>query len=176
MNYSNTCSICHRSLKSALSRQMGMGPVCAKKNRIVGESANEEDGKFSDKTLYLNHLRDGIIIRRNSDGIVETNVPHLHTHHSPTGFEYGYGGSGPADLALNLAAAVLHQMGYKGPLAKHFPLWDKSICFELAYEVHQDLKWEFIAPLDMHSDHVIPYERIEAWMKSRIFSHHILDQ
>ncbi len=30
----------------------------------------------------------------------------LHTH-SPTGFEWGYGGSGPAQLALALAADVL---------------------------------------------------------------------
>jgi len=27
--------------------------------------------------------------------------------HSPTGFEYGYGGSGPADLALSMLTAVL---------------------------------------------------------------------
>ena len=31
-----------------------------------------------------------------------TNVPHLLTKHSPTGFEWGYSGSGPADLALNI--------------------------------------------------------------------------
>lgn len=33
-------------------------------------------------------------------------LPHI-VRHSPTGFEYGYGGSGPADLALSMLTVVL---------------------------------------------------------------------
>ena len=48
--------------------------------------------------------------------------------HSPTGFECGYGGSGPAQLALAL-------------LAKH--LGDD----ERAVALHQDFKWALVAKL-----------------------------
>ena len=33
---------------------------------------------------------------------IMVNVPHEITRKSPTGFEWGYGGSGPSDLALNI--------------------------------------------------------------------------
>ena len=48
--------------------------------------------------------------------------------HSPTGFEWGYGGSGPAQLALAL-------------LADH--LGDD----ELAVALHQDFKWAVVSKL-----------------------------
>ena len=51
---------------------------------------------------------------RSEDGIVEVNVdgqplnPRLDLRsHSPTGFEFGYGGSGPAQLALAILADAL---------------------------------------------------------------------
>jgi Family of unknown function (DUF6166) len=50
-------------------------------------------------------------------------------NHSPTGFEYGYGGSGPAQLALAILCDIFHD--------------DK-----LAVRHHQDVKWAFIADLD----------------------------
>lgn len=43
---------------------------------------------------------------RNEQGIACANVPHVLIEHSPTGYEWGYGGSGPADLALNILLAV----------------------------------------------------------------------
>jgi len=49
--------------------------------------------------------------------------------HSPTGFEYGYGGSGPAQLALALLADAIGKP-------------------ELAIEHHQRFKWQVIAGLD----------------------------
>ncbi|HEX2255635.1 MAG TPA: DUF6166 domain-containing protein [Afifellaceae bacterium] len=48
--------------------------------------------------------------------------------HSPSGLEWGFGGSGPAQLALALAADVLGD--------------DRR-----ALAVHQDLKWELTARL-----------------------------
>jgi len=61
---------------------------------------------------YINKpVENGVILRRRVNPKtmmieVSTNVPHHIVHHSPTGFEWGYGGSGPADLALNLAELV----------------------------------------------------------------------
>lgn len=50
------------------------------------------------------------------------------SNHSPTGFEWGYGGSGPAQLALAILADVLGDDA-------------------LALRLHQRFKWEVIAPL-----------------------------
>jgi len=40
----------------------------------------------------------------NHVGGARASIPQRYVHHSPTGFEWGYGGSGPADLALNILA------------------------------------------------------------------------
>jgi hypothetical protein len=49
-------------------------------------------------------------------------------NHSPTGFNWGYGGSGPAQLALALLLAA-------------------GVAPEHASDLHQRFKWEVIAPL-----------------------------
>jgi hypothetical protein len=46
-------------------------------------------------------------IWREADGSLRANVPRTVIEHSPTGFECGYGGSGPADLALNILNAFV---------------------------------------------------------------------
>jgi hypothetical protein len=53
-------------------------------------------------------------------------------NHSLTGFEWGYGGSGPAQLALALAASRLPD--------------------HLAHTIHQRLKWTLVATLDREWD------------------------
>lgn len=67
--------------------------------------------------IYINQpVEDGVILRREYKETAEswweevaTNVPWNITYHSPTGFEWGYGGSGPADLSLNLAELVVQK-------------------------------------------------------------------
>ncbi len=57
-------------------------------------------------------------------------------HHSPDGFETGYGGSGPADLALSI-------------LDDHFeiqPTRNANIMDTRAWVAHQPFKFHFIAP------------------------------
>lgn len=54
-------------------------------------------------------------------------------NHSPDGFEWGYGGSGPAQLALAILADLLEDD-------------------ERAVRLHQDFKWAVITPLPQHSD------------------------
>lgn len=58
--------------------------------------------------------------------------------HSPDGFNYAYGGSGPADLALSIAADLL---GEDAEWVAH----DQSE--SRAWAVHQSLKWSFVATL-----------------------------
>ncbi len=49
--------------------------------------------------------------------------------HSPDGFNWGYGGSGPSQLALALCADALGDD-------------ERALC------VYQDFKWRFVAPLE----------------------------
>lgn len=39
-----------------------------------------------------------------SGGEARVDIPQTYVYHSPDGFEWGYGGSGPSDLALNILA------------------------------------------------------------------------
>lgn len=68
-------------------------------------------------------------------------------NHSPTGFECGYGGSGPAQLALAILA------DYTGD-------------DELAVELHQEFKWKVIAPIpnDRHS-WILTEDEIRTWIE-----------
>ena len=62
--------------------------------------------------------------------------------HSPTGFNSGYGGSGPAQLALALLA---HCLGDK-----------------VALEYYQDFKWRIVASLPSNSWTLTPKQIREA--------------
>src|SRR5262245_27865067 len=60
-------------------------------------------------------------------------------NHSPTGFEYGYGGSGPAQLALAILADALSAKGRSPSVNRSFD--------RIAVQLHQDFKWKMITPL-----------------------------
>jgi len=64
-------------------------------------------------------------------------------NHSPTGFEWGYGGSGPAQLALALLADVLGD-DY------------------LAVRLHQRFKFRVVGRLPRHEDWTLDEETIRA--------------
>lgn len=68
-------------------------------------------------------------------------------NHSPTGFEFGYGGSGPAQLALAILLDFTN---------------DKNIALAL----HQDFKWKFIAPM-AHPGGQITEEEIKAFLRDK---------
>lgn len=121
-----------------------------------------KSSNFCDLKLIV-PLTNGIIMERADDGSVVTNVPHLVVHHSPTGFSFGYGGSGPADLALNIVEVMLRKMDYQGEKMRCFD----GRCFELAYRLHQEFKWEFVATARGRGA-AIPYETVEAWIRERM--------
>ena len=56
-------------------------------------------------------LHIALVCERGPDGKPRTNAPRLVVHHSPAGFEFGYGGSGPADLALNVCEWIARRRG-----------------------------------------------------------------
>lgn len=72
-------------------------------------------------------------------------------YHSPTGFETGYAGSGPADLALSILLDFFHE----GPAFA-----DGKAMFH-----HQQFKLDFLAsrPLKIGETSVITEEEIHRW-------------
>lgn len=65
-------------------------------------------------------------------------------NHSPSGFEWSYGGSGPAQLALALVADVLEDD-------------------DLALHVYQQFKWKVVALLDQQQ-----WRLTEAEVRARV--------
>jgi hypothetical protein len=112
--------------------------------------------------MIVNERHGDVRIWRDADGALQASVRHL-AHHSPCGFECGYGGSGPADLALSILAAFVPARAgepterlYKG--AHH--------CSRFAWMHHQRFKWEFIATLPKEGG-VIRAADIRKWIAAR---------
>lgn len=72
-------------------------------------------------------------------------IPQHFVVHSPDGFEWGYGGSGPADLALNIVGLFV-------------PPYE-------AWRLHQHYKFTVIAQLDRHGPHTITADSVRAWIR-----------
>lgn len=71
---------------------------------------------------------------RTQDGPV-FNFEQRAVYHSPTGMEYGYGGSGPADAALNV---LLHFVDGR-----------------TAWRLHQEFRWQFISSMNQEGNNVL---------------------
>jgi len=66
-----------------------------------------------------------LAFEKHSASGIKSNVPRQIYKHSPTGYNFGYGGSGPADFALNVCLSLVHP--------------------DDAYRLYQDFKWQFVA-------------------------------
>lgn len=62
-------------------------------------------------------------------------------HHSPSGIEWGYGGSGPADLALSIMSHCLPVGVDAIPKVRLYRDW----CSDSAWQLHQAFKRSWIA-------------------------------
>lgn len=87
-----------------------------------------------------------ILLKRTASG-PEISVLHRVVRHSPTGMLWGYGGSGPADLALNIL------------LAAGLPL-------KKADGLYQDFKWEVVARIP-YEGKVLRGAAVQAWIADR---------
>ena len=121
----------------------------------------QHDGGLSDHYI-AEPITNGLVLRRDENGCW-TNCPHLVIHHSPTGFEFGYGGSGPGDLALNVVEALLNHLEYSGPRMQCYD----GECFEMAFELHHPFKWQFIATANRNGAR-IPFSDMVEWVKEKI--------
>ena len=92
---------------------------------------------------HVDALIAGVTCWRAPDGTAISSIPQRHVHYAPTGFDWGFGGSGPADLALNVLALFL-------PLAADVTgvaLRDGSSVSEATWALHQEFKYDLIATL-----------------------------
>ncbi|EHL72028.1 hypothetical protein HMPREF1032_03106 [Subdoligranulum sp. 4_3_54A2FAA] len=83
---------------------------------------------------------------RDADGKAHVNIPQRIHYHSPSGIEWGYGGSGPADLALNILSLYVEE--------------------RTAYELHQQFKQDFITVMPREGG-TIKREDIITWLETK---------
>lgn len=94
-----------------------------------------------------NFEQNGLVCHRGPDGQATANVPHSWVMHSPDGFEWGYGGSGPADLALNALLMVTDRKN--------------------AERLHQYFKSDLIATIPSEGG-TVSYQVIKEWVASHV--------
>jgi hypothetical protein len=99
-----------------------------------------------------------LIWRRNERGELLTNVPRRVIHHSPTGWEIGYSGSGPADLALNAMAALF-------PASDHRRVkCHRGVVSRRAWLLHQPFKLHYLAHASREAGCIV-WPSIAAWLE-----------
>ncbi len=101
-------------------------------------------------TTVTGMLTQSVILTRQSDGSIETNVPSQKVVHSPDGFEYGCEGNGSADLALNILL---------------FAGLDETE----AVKWYPDYKMEVISKLDREKTYILAVEEILCWHNSKVW-------
>ncbi len=92
-----------------------------------------------------------------SDCRLLTHVP----YHSPDGFEWGYAGSGPADLALAILADYFEEPP-EFVLAALRSMWTPR---SKAAALHQSFKQQFVAT-EHRDEWQLPGDEIEAWLQT----------
>lgn len=137
------CRCCGKVLKNPKWQKLGIGPVCYR-NPDCNNADRAFDGDVA-KLPFNKHTRD--IVCRRVAGQTEFNIVQRFRHHSPSGMEWGYAGSGPADFALNVLALFEDQMDRSVKLGQYETLWDKQRVHPTTYALHQQFKRDFIATL-----------------------------
>lgn len=167
------CIRCGRALTNPTSIRRGMGPVCFRKTSGALGSVGAGGNGYSDRYLDVDLEEGGLIMNRPEGDEagkppVETNVPHLVEQHSPSGFEFGYEGSGPSDLALNATMIVLNRVADQKEirLEGSVDLVSGSVS-RLVWREHQEFKSRFVGPCPEEGDRV-PWNRLREWAEGKL--------
>lgn len=92
--------------------------------------------------------------------VVRVNIPQYVVQHSPDGFEWGYGGSGPSDFALN----VLHLHLPPGVDGKEPEKLYRGSCSPIAWELHIRFKAEVISRIPEGGGRLTVYQ-VREWIR-----------
>lgn len=142
------CARCRRPLSAPESVERGLGPICARKEK--------EQHKIMETDQFIDIPEDptvAIVCRRCHGCPACPTMSHRHfnfpqrvVRHSPTGMEWGYGGSGPADFAINalLAAGVPEDVATNP-------------------SVYQEFKWAFVCDLPSEGGSIATFD-VLAWL------------
>lgn len=95
-----------------------------------------------------------VLVKQEHEGRTESTLLKHVVWHSPDGFQWGYGGSGPADLALSILTDYLLRTGFGEMAAKR-----------KATLLHQDFKWAKIATTK--GNLLITGDEIAVWLEVR---------
>ena len=106
--------------------------------------------KWSYEAIRTEEGVQAFVVVQNGDDVTHRDpLPHI-VKHSPDGFEIGYGGSGPADLAFSILTHWLLSYGFT-----------KAEAEEQAWIHHQPFKWQFVSK---ERDRLcVPDNIIETW-------------
>lgn len=142
------CRQCGRPLSDPISVEAEMGPVCRGRVASGAGARNDPDVAATERLLAPVMAEAGYVLLRREKREPWTNVPRLVEHHSPDGFEWGYGGSGPSDLALNILEGLVRAGRYKDVYPEDSGrTWDDGRVSGLAWRLHHNFKWAFLANL-----------------------------
>jgi hypothetical protein len=83
------------------------------------------------------------------------------SYHSPSGFEWGYGGSGPADLALSILSHYFNERYLNTAYLKKYGSRTSQ-----AWLYHQRFKWDFVSKWEKR-EWMISSEEIAGWLKKQ---------
>ncbi len=122
---------------------------------------------MAQRKFIISRSTEGQVFARVHHSGPDSELPHVNFH-SPTGFETGYGGSGPADLAASILARHFFirpadaEKAYQGG---HMPNDQTAEVITL----HQEFKRDFIEGQQLEPGHFfeIDDDAITAWLKKK---------
>lgn len=91
-------------------------------------------------------------------------------YHSPTGFEWGYGGSGPADLALSLLVDVLEEKTTTGYKLQQLGIFQEP---PLSWKLHMKFKKEVVSKFPRGATWQLRRSAILEWIEKQKESDHV---
>lgn len=147
------CSACGRVLQDEESVRLGIGPTCRAKLAARGETPAAPASTF-DPAVH------NIRLWRDEGDEPHANIEQRIKYHSPSGFEWGYEGSGPADLALNILDRFLPASERNG--VELVKAGDRLVDAR-AFDLHQPFKRAFIAPM-LYDGGIITNAAITQWI------------
>ncbi len=160
------CRVCGRRLRDPVSIRRGVGPICLAREKMKtirnrkasSESIGTLPPKFHGFVMpedleKVNPAKVYTAIRGEDENTITVfdekgtrPLKHI-VYHSPTGMEWGYGGSGPSDLARSILA------DFAG--------------IKVVDTFYQDFKWDFIAKQPEKGFQISGQEILD-WLKRKI--------